>query len=100
MSSTISYLVVGIMLIIIAANAYFKFSILKQYKYLRGKGIELDPKALVKGKSRRQYLDKHKSPYKAELEAFGKSLSNLVRFVLTGFCCLLLLFLYFYVFGS
>jgi len=100
MPSTISIFVIGIMLIIIIANAYFKFSILKQYKYLRDKGIELDPKALLKPSTRKAYIAAHPSRYTAELETFGKSLSSLLRFVLIGFCTLLLLFLYFYVFGA
>jgi len=98
MSSTLPTFVVGVIFIMIVANAYFKFKILKQYKYLRDKGIELDYKALTKGKTRKAYLAQLSSPHRPELEAFGKSLSNLIRFVLIGFGLLLLLFLYFYIF--
>lgn len=99
-SPTLSLFVIAIVFIVIAANAYFKFSILKQYKYLANKGIDLDPKALMREKTREAYLAQLKSPYRRELEAFGKSLGRLLRFVIIGFCTLLLVFGYIYLFRN
>lgn len=96
MSLIVSYLVIPLVFLMLAVNVYFRVRMIKQYKALTKKQIDVHPKVFFNKKKRASYFDQYHPKHKAELNAFSESLDNLIKFVFIGFVLILLCFCYLY----
>ena len=97
MSIFVSYLIIPLVLLLLGVNLYFRFKIIKQYKVLKARRVQVD-QLHVFNKEKRLQLSNGMSSEDAKLfESFVGNIDKLIRFVIAGFMVILLFFIYLYI---
>jgi len=96
MSLILSYFIIPLVVLMLLVNVYFRVKIIKKYKTLRDKNIQIGPRELMKKSTREAYISSVQPEYAEELESFAASLNNLVKIVIGGFLLILIGFAFIY----
>ena len=92
----ISYFIIPVVLLMVIINVYIRIKIVKSYKTLRDKQVELAP-GMIFNKPKADAFLRRNYPNEAEkVIGFIGHLRRLIFFSLVGFILILLIFLFIY----
>lgn len=90
MSSSVSIITIVLILALLGINIYMRTVIIRKYKALRNRGLDLDPSVLFNKKKRRAYIQQVHPDNATELNSFGDSLDKLLIGVIGAFLMIVL----------
>ena len=96
MSLFLSYLVIPLVLLLLVVNIIFRVKIVKAYKRLRNRNINLEGGVMMKADEIKEKYKDYPSEDLDNLLAFTQSLRRLVLFAASGFIIILIVFLIIY----
>ena len=96
MSSSISFITIVLVAALFGINIYMRTVIIKKYKALRNRGLEMDPSILLNKKKRAAYAEQFHPEEAKELNSFGKSLDKLLLYIIATFVMIAICFGYIY----
>lgn len=96
MPIVLTYLIIPLLFLMLAVNVYFRVKMIKQFKALEKKNIQVDPKVFLNKKKREVYFQKHHPQHKVQLTEFSDSMDKLIKIVVAGFLIILISFCYLY----
>ena len=90
----VSYLIIPTVILFLILNVLFRVKIIRQYKALRNKRINIDAKLLLSSKKLKAFVQKEYPEYEFEILRFSRLLQTLIALTITGFLIILSIYLY------
>lgn len=90
---TLSHLLIAIVLFLLVLNVIFRLRIIRKYRALSNKQINIEPGLLFDRKKMHRYAKENYPQYIDEIEDFRQSLSNLLQLGIWGLLCIVIIFL-------
>ena len=90
----VSYLIIPTVILFLILNVVFRVKIIRQYKALRNKRINIDAKLLLSSKKLKAFVNKEYPDHASEILRFSRLLQTLIALTITGFLIILSIYLY------
>lgn len=90
----VSYLIIPTVILFLILNVVFRVKIIRQYKALRNKRINIDAKLLLSSKKLKAFVNKEYPEHEFEILRFSRLLQTLIALTITGFLIILSIYLY------
>jgi len=89
----LSYLIIPAVIFFLILNVIFRIKIIKKYKALSSKQINIDPKLLFDRSNLNTYVAENYPEHEKEIGEFGRLLRLLMWIAIGGFLSILILYL-------
>lgn len=90
---SLSHLLIAIVLFLLIVNVIFRVRIIKKYKALSNKEVNIEAGLLFDRNKLNDYAEKNYPQYINEIEDFRRSLNNLLKLGIWGLLCIVVIFL-------
>lgn len=96
MSIFLSYLVIPLFLLLLGLNVYLRLRIIKKYKTLRNRGINIETSSLMNVERIKEEYGEKDPQLAGQLVEFSNEIRRMVKVAIFGFVLILIIFLIIY----